>query len=459
MPENHVSRELMQRFFRSELSRKDTHEVVRHLMRQCAACLSVAVEVGAEEGFIYQEGDFQSALFPENAERYNAVFLRLLGSVEETRLEIARERLRGIGLWHTLERYAQDRRLEMIREEPRFHLWGLYDRLLEKCRDMGFRAPTQAADIARLALAVVDTLDPSRYGAERMADFRAGALGVLGNSLRLGSDFAGAESAFRQAREELTQGTGDPLEEAGLLSLRASLLKDLGEFERAVAILNEALEIYRSLNDTHLEGRTLLKQAATLGFTDPERAIELAQDGLALIDALREPRLELTGRQTLALFLNDAGRPQEALAMLEDSRPLYAQFRDPWTRTRLHWLEGKIARGLGDLAEAEEIFKRLWYDLQEPSYAHELTLLSIDLAEVYVARGKHEEAMELAEDLMPLLEGWGMHAEGLAMWLLMERAIQERQAEGALFRRMAEYIHRAWFRPLERWDAPPKLTM
>lgn len=459
MPENHVSRKLMQRFFRSELSRKDTHEVVRHLMRHCEACLSVAVEVGAEEGFIYQDGDFQSALFPENAERYNAVFLRLLGSVEETRLEIARERLRGIGLWHTLEKYGQDRRLKMIREDPRFHLWGLYDRLLEKCRDMGFRAPSQAADIARLARAVVDTLDPSRYGAERMADFRAGAFGALGNALRLGSDFAGAESAFQQAREELGQGTGDPLEEAGLLSFQASLRKDLGEFERAMESLNQAIEIYRSLNNTHLEGRALLKQSATIGFIDPERAIELAQNGLALIDSLREPRLEWGGRHNLAHFLNDAGRPQEALAMLEDSRPLYAQFRDPWTRTRLHWLEGKIARGLGDLPEAEEIFKRLWYDLQEPSYAHELTLLSIDLAEVYVARGKHEEAMELAEDLMPLLEGWGMHAEGLAMWLLMERAIQERRAEGALFRRMAEYIHRAWFRPLERWDAPPKFTM
>ncbi|HSG40439.1 MAG TPA: hypothetical protein VLE27_12435 [Thermoanaerobaculia bacterium] len=86
-------------------------------------------------------------------------------------------------------------------------------------------------------------------------------------------------------------------------------------------------------------------------------------------------------------------------------------------------------------------------------------MLSIDLAEVYVARGKHEEALELAEDLMPLLEGWGMHAEGLAMWLLMQRAIQERRAESVLFRRMAEYVHRAWFRPLERWDATPKFTM
>lgn len=69
--------------------------------------------------------------------------------------------------------------------------------------------------------------------------------------------------------------------------------------------------------------------------------------------------------------------------------------------------------------------------------------------EVYVARGKHEEASELVEEFAPLLKGWGLHAEGLAMWLLMQRAVQERRAEAVTFRSMAEYLHRAWRRPLE----------
>jgi tetratricopeptide (TPR) repeat protein len=449
MAEDHVSRELMQRFFRSELSRQDTHEVVRHLMRQCEDCLAVAVEVGAEEGYVYQEGDFQNALFPDDSERYNAIFLRLLGSVDGVKLELARERLRGIGLWHSLEKHDPDRRLARVRNDPRMHTWGLYDRLLEKCREMSFHAPNYATEIAHLALAVVETLDPARYGAARIADFRAGALAALGNTRRLASDFEGAQNAFRYAREELTQGTGDPLEEAGLLCLQASWHKDLGEFEEAVKILDRAAAIYRELNDLHLVGRTLLKQADAIGYAQPEKTIELAQAGLALIDPLREPRLEWCGRHTLAFFLTDVGKPREALAILEASRPLYAQFQDPWTRIRLYWLEGKIARSLGDLAEAEETFKRLWYDLQEPAYAHELTLVSLELAEVYVARGKHAEAAELVEEFLPLLEGWGMHAEGLAMWLLLQKAVQEQRAEAALFRQMAEYLNRAWFRPLE----------
>ncbi len=450
MPEDHVSREVMQRFFRSELSRRDTHEVICHLMRRCETCHGIAVEVGAEEGYVFQDGDFQAALFPDDPERYNDAFLRVLGSVDEVQLELARERLRGIGLWHVLEKYDQERRLAMVSKDPRMHTWGLYDRLLEQCRAMGFRAPAYAVQIAELALTVVELLDPARYGAARIADFRAGALAALGNAKRLASDFEGARKALGLAREELRQGTGDPLEEAHVLSLQASWHKDLGEFEEALEILDGAAAIYRELNDLHLVGRTLLKQADILGYFQPDKAIELAQDGLALIDPAREPRLEWCGRHNLAYSLNDAGCPKEALAMLEISRPLYEQFQDSWTRTRLHWLEGKIARSLGDLTEAEEIFKRLWYDLQDPSQAHELTLVSLELAEVYVARGKHEEAAELVEEFLPLLRGWGMHAEGLALWLLMQQAVQERRAEAALFRRMAEYLHRAWFRPLEK---------
>lgn len=450
MNDEHVSRELLERFFRAELSRRDTYEVVRHLMRRCEGCLAAAVEVGGEEGFVYREGDFQSALAMEDSERYHDVFLRLLGSADDAEMELARERLRGIGLWHELERHDPERRLLIVREDPRMHAWGLYDRLLEQCRQMGFRAPARAVEIAELALAVVETLDPARYGEARIANFRAAALGALGNARRLASDFERALEAFERAREELSRGTGDPLGEAHLLSLRASLHRDLGAFERATQILEGAVAIHRSRKDSHQEGRILLKQSAAIGFVDPERAVRLAQDGLALIDSLHEPRLEWCGRHNLAHFLNDAGRPREALAMLEISRPLYEQFQDPWTRIRLHWLEGKIARELGDLEGAEETFKRLWYDLQDPAQAHELTLLSIDLAEVYVAQRKHEEAVELVEEFGPLLEGWGMHGQGRAMWLLMLQALRERRAEGELFRRMAEYVNRAWFRPLER---------
>ena len=69
---------------------------------------------------------------------------------------------------------------EPERMDPRMHTWGLYDRLLEKCRAMSFQAPVFAAEIAQLALAVVETLVPAGHGVPQIVDFRARAFGCAG---------------------------------------------------------------------------------------------------------------------------------------------------------------------------------------------------------------------------------------------------------------------------------------
>jgi tetratricopeptide (TPR) repeat protein len=443
---SHVSREQLQRFFRSELSQQDIRDVLRHLFARCPRCLETALEVGREEGYTYADGEFLNTAGPP--EIYSAVLDKVLPNADDVVSELARERLRGIGLWSALEGFSQERRLLTIRSTPSMHTWGLYERLLEKSREMVFRDPAEAVNLAYLALAVVEELDPARYGASRLSGFRAVGLATLGNAKRLASDFPGAETAFREARQALAQDTGDPLEEASLICLEASLLKDFGDFEEAAEHLDRAIAVYREIHDPHQEGRILLKQAATLGIVQPEKAVEITRTALSLIDPRREPRLELCGRHNLAWTLTDSGRPEEALAVLEASRPLYAQFRDSWTRIRLHWLEGKVARALGDLQEAEATLRRLSSELQDPVHAHELTLVSLDLAEVCVAQGKHDDALELVARFGPLLEGWGMHTQGLALWLLMQEAVRQRTAHTATFRHMAEYLQRAWNRPI-----------
>ena len=72
------------------------------------------------------------------------------------------------------------------------------------------------------------------------------------------------------------------------------------------------------------------------------------------------------------------------LTLLEEARPLYREFPEPWIELRLLWLEGVIARTLGALGEAESIFERLWQEFRARGSQHSLTLVSIDLAATYV---------------------------------------------------------------------------
>lgn len=438
MEDEHFPREAIERFLRAELSREETREIVRHLLARCPLCIAA---VDAE----VRRDDLASGAAGPGP--YDEVFDRILSETEETGMRLAREKLRAGGQWAALEGHPQARRLVMIHNDRRLQTWGLYERLLDECRNLGRKNPAEAVRLAELALAVLDHLDPATFGPERMADFRSAALAVLGNARRLARDFDGARQAFREAWMSLGTGADDPFEEAHLVSLEANLLCDLGEFEEAANLLERALALYREEGDLHSQGRTLLQQALAVGYLDPLKGAGLVEEALVLIDAVREPRLELCARHNLSWLLNDSGKVREAMAALETSRSLYAQFADTWTRILLHWLEGRINRSLGDLPEAESTFKRLWQKLLERGFQHELTLLTIDLVEVYALQGKFEEAIELVESFYPLLEEQGMPAEGLAFWRLLREPLAARRVEEGVFRRTSLYYRRAWQRP------------
>ncbi len=396
--------------------------------------------ITAEMGFWPEGGP------PSWEDAYEKIFTRALAFANEEELHLALENLRGWAKWAALEPMTPQRRLLTVESDSSYHTWGVYERLLEAGRGYLRSEPVEAADVIHLAIKVAEKLGPAEIGEKLAADLQAAAWAALGNAKRLASDLEGSRRAFHEAWRLLKEGTGDPAEEANLISLEASYLNDLGEFETAEASLAKALEIYRRLGDPHLQGRTLLKMGDTIGHVNPERGLAHIRKALVLIDPAREARLRLCAEHDLAWYLNDLGQPEDALAALNRARPLYRQFPDRRTQLRLHWLEGRIAFRLGDYTEAETIFAQLWDDFRARDLQHDLVLLSIDLAEVLVSKGEHARAEDLIAQCQPILASWGLHRYALAAWLMLQQAIGERQA-GAIFGQIREYYRRYWVRP------------
>lgn len=453
-PEQHLSEELLEKFFRVELSRAETARLVRHVLSACPQCRELIAAVGSREEFrLWPDEDHVDGVSPIEANAYSPVFSKLLEVPrDEDILRLARERVQGFGLLSELEQLPPDQRPARIREDGRFHHWGLFDRILSTYLSYSRYDPQAGVDLAELALVVIETLGPDEYPEELLSDFRAAAFGALGNALRLTGQLKEAQTALGSAWETLEEGTGDPLEEGNLLSLEASLYRDLGHFKRSAGLLDRAIVIYQEIGDANAQARMLIQKSNALGYLDPIEGIELLQDALAILDAAAEPRLELSARHNLIWFLNDAGQPEDALALLEMSRQLYKCFADPWTQLRLQWLEGRIARSLGDLQAAEAVFRKVWNAFNERGMQYEQTIVSIDLAEVYSVQGKLEEAVTLVTDFLPVLRGWGMHAEGLAMWKVfsdsvVEHARQRIAVAAEAFRTITLYFYRSWRQP------------
>ena len=158
---------------------------------------------------------------PPGDETYGAVFRRLVERLGPEEARAARERRAATGRYGELMELPPAARTHAIEAGERFATFALADLLLDVSRDVCSADPEAGQELALLALAVAARLDPGRYGRCLVADLEARSWAYLGCA-RARTDPPAARQAFLRAAGCLDRGSGDPVEEAGLLCLCAA---------------------------------------------------------------------------------------------------------------------------------------------------------------------------------------------------------------------------------------------
>jgi tetratricopeptide (TPR) repeat protein len=386
---------------------------------------------------------------------YSQVLQRSAAAHEQRLFSFDRERAEARGLFAELLEHPQERRRLILTNHPRFHTWGLLEVLIERGRETGYADPAQGEEFGELALCLADRLDAELYGAERIEDLKARAWAGISNSRRVRSDLAGAEVAMEEAFTHLRRGTGDLLERAIVLDLRASLLRAQRRFAQALRLLQRAVGIFLEYGDTHRAGRALLNLGNVHHAAGtPEEGIPLLYRATELIDADEEPLLVLAIWHNLIDDLAHAGRYLEAHGLFLRAQPIYRRFPDAPTQNRRKWVQGKIARGLGQAAEAEALFLAARDGFLAADVAYDTALVSLDLASLYAEQGRAAELKSLAEEIFPVFASKGIHREALAALLFLRQAIAAERASFDLVTRIAGYLKRAQHDPELRFEMP-----
>lgn len=157
---------------------------------------------------------------PSDDERYGAVFRRLVERLGPEEARAAREHRAANGRYGELMELPPAARAHAIEAGERFATFALADLLLDVSRDVCAADPEAGQELALLALAVAARLDLGRYGRCLVADLEARSWAYLGCA-RARTDPPAARQAFLRAAGCLDRGSGDPLEEAGVLCLCA----------------------------------------------------------------------------------------------------------------------------------------------------------------------------------------------------------------------------------------------
>ena len=391
-------------------------------------------------------------LVPTN---YDPSLERISRSLRGIQSVYQRERAEAPGLFSEVVQYAPEKRPLLVHNSSRFHTWGFCELLLRQSEEQTFQNAATGEGLALLSLEVLDRLDDAVYGAEALEDMRARAWTFVANARRVKADLRGAEEAFALALASLKRGSLEPMDRAVFFDFQASLLRAQRRFPKALSLLRRAAKIFLDLGERHQAGRVLVSISAVHDFAgEPEKSIPLLYRALVLIDSVRDPRLLLTTWHNLIDNLLEAGRLMEAQKLLLKAKPLYRQFPEPRVQNRLKWVEGKIARGLGQQGQAEILLSAARDGFLAAKAPYEMAVISLELASLYAEQGRMTELKRLSEEMMPIFSSRQIHREALAALAFWRRAVTAEKAGIELVTGVATYLKRAQHDPELRFEQP-----
>jgi tetratricopeptide (TPR) repeat protein len=265
-------------------------------------------------------------------------------------------------------------------------------------------------------------------------------------------DLSGSERAFEASDtwwEAGISGIGDALGyEPILLSLKAPLRTIQRRFPEALKLLDQAVDLFLhgqpEHRDLHLAGRSLISKAYVLiEMGSPEAAIEVLRKAGGLIDPERDPRLGLCIQHNLVDNLSKIGRHAEAADLLPSLRDLAAAHGGALDRLRLQWVEGRVAAGLGDHAQARQLLAGVRQIFLDNGNPYEAALATLDLVIPHLTEGNTVEVQALADEMVTVFNEHNVSREALAALLLFQEAARRETATAELARKVAASLSAA----------------
>lgn len=412
MQNEHPTGSDIENLLRSGSRRGNTQTVVRHLLANCAHCQSQTKNLSEAKNYDYSRS-FAAA------ERSLAAFFAQ-GSPPQAPLDV---------LLSELESFSADEQILRVTCESRYAHPLIVERLVELSHTKRYKSPEEMLHLAELAHLTAEACTVEVTGSrEQLFDLKARGWMQYANALRVCNRFNDADQAFSEANRCHNEGTRDPLLHARLFEQVASLRTYQGRYRQAIELAEEAGEVYRELEEKHSLASTMIQSAvASLYANEPEEAIGILNEAIPLIDQEKNPHLLLAACHNLVVSYVALDRPEQALSLYYETRGLYKDFEDDLILLRAGWQEGQLLRDLGHLEAAEAALLRARKGFVERNLSHEVALVSLDLAWVYVKLGRIEDLKQTVTQAIPIFQALRVGREAIAALLQLQHAEGQEQ--------------------------------
>jgi tetratricopeptide (TPR) repeat protein len=455
MPYLHLTPTSVDRFLDRELPIVQLLQLSRHLAT-CDPCRGLLMASPRGARFLLQlDGLLAQGRVSRQPSEVRLDLGGILGRVRQQSGAPENWRHRASAALQELPGLSATAQIARVREDTRLHCWFAVEQLLQKSRTLWTSVPTEALALANLALVAVDHAERRSSSPLYLRDLRALCWAYIGNSWRVVGDFREAAPAFQQAQALLQKGTGDPLTQAEVYSLEASLRREMRNFETAVQLLHRAVRIYRRANEPHLLGRTLIKKAATFNDAgEPEQSLVPLQEARGFLKAEKEPRLMYLLQHELVRALLGAGHVRRALGELPELRRL-SGLGNHLDGVRIDWVEAQILIEAGSHdPRAEGLLLQARQNLLDADLGYDAALVSLDLAALYLREGRVQQTRILAQEMVSIFQSRDIEREALAALLVFTKAAELETTTAGMVADIARYLERARGNPALCFEPP-----
>ncbi|HYU35015.1 MAG TPA: helix-turn-helix domain-containing protein [Thermoanaerobaculia bacterium] len=428
----HFSREAWLQLLRGPANEAETVRAIRHVVhcRRCrasgAGCL---VQAKAGGSLPFRPTDARNSLVA-------ILEAEASGWVED---------ITAGSWWAEIRNLGPEAQIKKIRSTTSLQSLPVFEAILADARATALSDPFLGESKVRAALMVVDLLPEPRYPRTLKNDLRGEAMTVVANCRRLAADFPGSTAAIEEARRHLAQGTGDPGLEAGLLSIHCSLCTDLGDFEKALAHVRRAVEIFRDLEDWQAVAHNAVKEASCLlAACRPAEGIERAQFALERMPP-QELRLQTLAKLALVEGLVLLERPLEAFPYFMEAKSL-SEHVDAGTRLRVVYFAARLLDSFDRERESEKLFRHTVKAYFDQELYKEAFITLLTLFECLCRRGALGKAAALCEEAITATSqaGAACNEQIRRAWEELLAVVRVRQLSESELIQARQYLVRNW---------------
>jgi tetratricopeptide (TPR) repeat protein len=450
---DHLTAGDVEHFLQGTFPLAEMKNAFRHLLRGCEACeelLRPLLLLMATPEAI-PESETSAAEGREYEAPIARAFAAAMSRKPEARSADRELVARGLDI---LRRNAND--VMVFTEAEASEYWGgpFIEILIQLSFEERYRNPQEMRRLAILAQLAADNLHrESVYDPLVVADYQTRAWAELGNAHRVNDDLKLAAGALGTAARHFEHGTGNILLLARVADLQASLLNDQRKIPDACDLLDMASQLYEKVGDEHLKGRALVSKGIYMNYEgNPHGALGVLREGFMLLDPDRDPQLVASTTETILEVMVQCGQFREAAAMLMGSGLRQALAEEPLNLLSLRWVEGQILAGLGKHDRAESAFMEAREGFITHDQGYKAALVGLDLAGVWLYRGKKNEVRDLATDMLQTFQKLGIQREGQRALEYLVWAYERERLTPRLVAHVRSFLNRLEREPQLRFE-------